>query len=156
MHQLTLIILLIIICSARTAQPEKGGAGMDRDSTILILLWIGITALFFCVFFFGRRSEKKAAARREANDPLVKTKILYGSGEQTSKPRVLNTVGRAVVGNWAAGPVGAAVGAATAERKTQEKKTATFRLYFRSGREEIRTVEEGTADWHRYMEKLEQ
>ncbi len=104
----------------------------------------------------GVDPEKEKRQRALDDSILVKTKILDVNTEYVSKTSITNAVGRAVIGNMIAGRTGALIGAATADRTEKEHKKTTFRLYYRSGREKIVTVPNGSKEWLEYMDKLEE
>ena len=118
--------------------------------------WFVVLMIFFAVVFgIIMLSDSAKKSRTEREDPPVRAKIMYESSTFTEKTDAGNAVKRAIVGNWLAGPVGAAVGAGTADRTTEERKRTTFRVYYRSGREALETVENGSPQWLKYMELTE-
>ena len=99
-----------------------------------------------------RRMEYRARLQEQKDDTVpVRTKVLYDTSTYTSKGSVGSAAGRAVVGSMIAGPVGAVVGAGTAKRTTQEQKQTTFKVWYKSGREAVETVVNGTEKWMKYM-----
>ena len=98
-------------------------------------------------------------AKREQNriaHTVVKTKILDSHSTMTSKGSVASSVGRAAVGNFIAGPIGAVAGASTGKRTYHEYKNTTFKVWYGDGSTKIKTVSNGSYDWKQYMEKLEE
>ena len=84
--------------------------------------WFVVLAVFFAVVFgiiMMNDSVKKGRSGKE--DPPVKAEILYESGTVTEKTDAGNAVKRAIVGNWLAGPVGAAVEAATGRDSEKDR-----------------------------------
>ena len=118
--------------------------------------WFVILAIFFAVVFgIIMMNDSVKKGRSEKEDPPVKAEVLYESGTVTEKTDAGNAVKRAIVGSWLAGPVGAAAGAGTAKRTMEEHKDTTFRVYYRSGRETVETVGNGSPKWLKYMELTE-
>lgn len=141
-----------------------------NDPVILVCIFIMLIWAIITIrsSISDKRSKERAAQNGEV-DPekekrqralddsiLVKTKILDVTSEYVSKASITNAVGRAVIGNMIAGRTGALIGAATADRTEQEHKKTTFRLYYKSGREKIVTVPNGSKEWLEYMDKLEE
>ena len=101
-------------------------------------------------------ADRAKREQRALAQTVVKTKILDSHSTMTSKGSVASSVGRAAVGNFIAGPIGAVVGASTGKRTYHEYKNTTFKVWYGDGSTKIKTVSSGSYDWKQYMEKLEE
>ena len=98
------------------------------------------------------RTDPTAWDRLKLSTTVVKTKILDRSARIVETD---NSMKRAALGWLIAGPEGGLLGAATGERRTYEYPRTTFRLWFQDGHTEIRTVDNDTKLWKKYMSLLE-
>lgn len=153
--------------------PPVRNADVDDMSSM-----IGCIALFACcVIIFVvlyRQAKKKEESgefereraeyaeereRRRLSRTIVKTKILDSYSNSTTSGRTSTTsaIGRGIVGGMIAGPLGAAVGAGTAKRNynTRETRTVIFKVWYADGHDEIKHVSQGTYDYNKFIEKLE-
>lgn len=110
----------------------------------------------------ARREEarQKYLAEREQRklaQTVVKTRILDGySVTRGSGGGLLETAGRAMIGERLGGPVGAIIGGATARRTYREYRYTTFKVWYGDGKTKIKTVSNGSYDWEKFIEKLEE
>lgn len=97
--------------------------------------------------------------RLEKARTIVKTRIIdsYGCTRTTGRTSTSSAIGRGVVGGMIAGPLGAVVGASTAKKKytTREYRTVVFKVWYADGHEETKNVAQGSADYKKYIEKIE-
>lgn len=101
-------------------------------------------------------ADRAKREQRALAQTVVKTKILDSHSTMTSKGSVTSSVGRAAVGSFIAGPIGAVVGASTGKRTYHEHKSTTFKVWYGDGSTKIKTVSNGSYDWKQYIEKLEE
>lgn len=97
--------------------------------------------------------------RKERSTRVVKTRIIdsYSHSHTTGRVSTSSAVGRGIVGGMIAGPLGAAVGAGTAKKKytTSEQRTVVFKVWYADGHDEIKKVTQGSADYNKFIEKIE-
>ena len=90
---------------------------------------------------------------------IVKTKFIDSSHIVTQQSRVSTSsaLGRAIIGDFVAGSIGAIVGSAAAKETvtTNEQHTTTFMVYYKDGTRQYQTVDNGTALYDLYMGKLD-
>lgn len=144
---------------------KRDGEGLPDAPTSLMIAFLAILPLILVAYAPRYKKNEIAKAQRAADeqrrfrDSILKTKIIDTSHTvtQESKVRTGSALGRAIVGDWVAGPVGAIVGSATAKEKvtTHEKHTTTFMVYYKDGQRQHQTVNNGTALYNLYMEKLD-
>ena len=95
----------------------------------------------------------------DERERVVKTKFVDSSHTSTitSQTSLGSAIGRAVVGGMVAGTLGSVVGASTAKQKhtTHEKHSTTFMVYYKNGCNVVKTVDNSSAEYKLYMEKLE-
>ncbi len=106
----------------------------------------------------GRKALKQQEAERRQKrlaETIVKSKIIDGYSTITSTGSISSSAGRAVVGNMIAGPLGVMVGASTGKRTYHENRYTIFKVWYADGSEKIETAYVGSAQWHKYAEKLE-
>lgn len=82
---------------------------------------------------------------------ILKTKIIDTFTD--SRASTGSAVGRAIVGNLLAGPVGAVVGASTAKDKITRE--TMFMVFYTDGTREHKTVRNGSRQYEEYMKYLE-
>lgn len=127
---------------------------------ILIPLFI-CAVVFIPVMIWSANNDKKKEAEKleTARQTVVKTKFIDSSHTvtQTATPKTGSAIGRAVVGDTVAGPVGAIVGASTAKQKvtTEEKHETTFMVWYSDGTRKHETVANGTELYNFYMDMLD-
>lgn len=149
---------------------------MDNVTGMLILFG---SVVFFCVFLKlcfwwdnSERGRRMKAERREEwewvqdrweqqrrNHRLsitpIRTKLVDASQTVTSQVSTSSAIGRAIVGDVVAGPIGAVIGAGTARHKYKEHRHTTFLVYYADGTRKVETVENGTTVYKRYIELLD-
>ncbi|MDI9506610.1 MAG: hypothetical protein GX246_10085 [Clostridiales bacterium] len=103
------------------------------------------------------RKHREERERKKLAQTVVKTRILDGySVTRGSGGGLLETAGRAMIGEWLGGPVGAIIGGATARRTYREYRYTTFKVWYGDGKTKIKTVSNGSYDWEKFIEKLEE
>lgn len=95
----------------------------------------------------------------DERERVIKTKFVDSSHTSTitSQTSLGSAIGRAVVGGMVAGTLGSVVGASTAKQRhtTHEKHSTTFMVYYKNGCNVVKTVDNSSAEYKLYMEKLE-
>jgi len=126
---------------------------------VAALALMGIITLMIMMPILAKQSEKNETALEKLRQSITKTRIIDSShtATQTAKVKTGSAIGRAIVGDIIAGPVGGFVGASTAKQKVtvQEHHTTTFMVYYVDGTRNHATVENGSALYNLYMEKLD-
>lgn len=102
---------------------------------------------------------RRATQLQQLRQSIIKTKYIDSDHTVTQETKVStgSAIGRAIVGDFVAGPIGAIIGSATAKEKVtiHEKHTTTFMVYYSDGRRDYQTVENETELYKLYMEKLD-
>ena len=130
---------------------------MGETLIVLFIMMMFLAPVF--IWFYGSDKQKEQEKLEKEKQTVLKTKFIDSShtATQTATPKVGSAIGRAVVGDWVAGPAGAIVGSATAKQKVtvNEKHTTTFMVYYKDGQRQHKTVDNGTELYDLYMEKLD-
>lgn len=105
------------------------------------------------------QQKERERQRRERARTIVKTRIIdfYSNSHTTGRTSATSAVGRGIVGGMIAGPLGAAVGASTAKKKytTNEQRVVIFKVWYADGHDEIKRVSQGSSDYNKFIEKIE-
>lgn len=129
---------------------QSGNAELDSygiGMVVLMLLVILFMVLAVVVLVRLGGNEKKEAP---VPPKAVKTKILDGGSDGTKA----GGVGRAIVGDIVAGPVGAVVGAATAGHKNMG--FTVFKVWYDDGHDDVEKIAHDDPKYMEYLKLLEE
>lgn len=138
----------LIFLATRIPKEERGQAPYWQGLLAVVFL-VGVGA--FLAFLFSRPLKKaENAFDRESRD-VVKTRFI--KTDVRTETSTSSAVGRAIVGDFVVGSVGAMVGASTAKEK--DKSESTFIVFYRDGSSIVKTVRDGSEYYELYMSRLE-
>ena len=106
---------------------------------------------------WGKPMTRDEFQRIMATDPykIIKTKIVDSSHTATTKMDTGSVIGRAIIGGAIAGGVGAIIGASTGKDKVVEKHQTTFIVYYEGGLTVVKTVDNGSKEYNKLIQKVE-
>jgi len=115
------------------------------------LMPIIAVVFFVLIIYLCVRYENKLEEKRKQMPKPIKTKILDSGSDGTKS----GGVGRAVVGDIIAGPVGAVVGATTSGHKN--KGFTMFKVWYDDGHVEVEKIfhDDRSLKYKKYLELLE-
>lgn len=128
---------------------QIGFGNMSTKETLIFL--IVCAALVAGLILFSKFLRKIEDEWEQEKWNVVKTRFV--KTDVRIETSTSSAVGRAIIGDIVAGPVGAMVGAATA--KENDKSESTFIVFYKDGSSEVRTVRNHSDSYDLYMSRLE-
>lgn len=134
------------------ARGDTREIGLGDMSTMETITLFAVCAfLIFCLIQYAKFSKKAEYAWEQEKRNVIKTRFVKTDARfETSTS---SAIGRAIIGDWVAGPAGAMAGAATAKEK--DRSETTFIVYYKDGSSEVKTVRNGTDAYKLYLSRLE-
>lgn len=144
LYLLVFIFSLIIMCS---------------DSFVFGFLLLMISSVAYAIYFIKSEISEIEAENKRFNQMTPEEKNRYNADNtidytilvsEDSKKSLGSSIVRGAVGGALLGPVGLVGGAVTGKNKTK----TTFTIVYKSGRKEVKTVENNSSEFETYARYL--
>ena len=130
---------------------------VDRGLAIFGAVFMLLIAV--CIPAVASHNAYEKAKMENLRQRIVKTKYIdsYNNFRQEIKSDTLDVIGRTLIGDSIAGPMGAIIGAASSEPKVTvwEEHETIFMVTYTDGTQKLDKVKNGSDIYRLYMEKLE-